>query len=130
MTHAHYFHLLDASYIARARKGILVGNESVARIARAYGLLDEQIITIQGGEDPFQTPYKALGAHPQPFRHFLILNPQFFALKFALSFSSQQSVNLFRFPVNVEPMRLQAAGPGVLPRGDRFWSHHKQSLQS
>jgi L-ascorbate metabolism protein UlaG (beta-lactamase superfamily) len=51
MTHAHYVHLLDAPYIARTRKAILVGNESVARIARAYGLPDEQIITIRGGED-------------------------------------------------------------------------------
>jgi hypothetical protein len=64
MTHARYVHLLDAPYIARTRKPILVGNETVARIARAYGLLDEQIITIRGGEDPFQTPYTALGAHP------------------------------------------------------------------
>ena len=51
MAHAHYVHLLDAPYIARTRKAILVGNESVARIARAYGLADEQIITIRGGED-------------------------------------------------------------------------------
>jgi L-ascorbate metabolism protein UlaG (beta-lactamase superfamily) len=51
ITHAHYVHLLDAPYIARTRKAILIGNESAANIARAYGVPDDQIITIRGGED-------------------------------------------------------------------------------
>src|SRR6516162_614017 len=45
ITHAHYVHLLDAPYIARTRKAILIGNESAANIARAYGVPDDQIIT-------------------------------------------------------------------------------------
>lgn len=51
MTHAHYVHLLDAPYIARTRKAVLIGNESAANIARANGLPDDQIVTILGGED-------------------------------------------------------------------------------
>src|SRR6516165_4660218 len=37
-THAHYVHALDAPYIARTRKAVIVGNESVANIARDYGV--------------------------------------------------------------------------------------------
>jgi L-ascorbate metabolism protein UlaG (beta-lactamase superfamily) len=51
LTHAHYVHMLDAPYIARTRKAIIIGNQSVANIARDYGVPDEQIITIRGGED-------------------------------------------------------------------------------
>jgi len=51
LTHAHYVHALDAPYIARTRKAVIVGNESVANIARDYGVPDEQIVTVRGGED-------------------------------------------------------------------------------
>jgi L-ascorbate metabolism protein UlaG (beta-lactamase superfamily) len=51
LTHAHYVHALDTPYIASTRKAVIVGNESVANIARAYGVPDEQIVTIRGGED-------------------------------------------------------------------------------
>src|ERR1700687_6175281 len=51
LTHAHYVHMLDVPYIARTRKAIIIGNQSVANIARDYGVPDEQIITIRGGED-------------------------------------------------------------------------------
>src|SRR5215470_19561066 len=51
VTHAHYVHALDVPYIARTRKAVVIGNESVANIARDYGVPDEQIITIRGGED-------------------------------------------------------------------------------
>jgi L-ascorbate metabolism protein UlaG (beta-lactamase superfamily) len=51
MTHAHYVHLLDAPYIARTRKAVLIGNESMANIARAYDVPDDQIVTVLGGED-------------------------------------------------------------------------------
>jgi L-ascorbate metabolism protein UlaG (beta-lactamase superfamily) len=51
LTHTHYVHALDAPYIARTRKAILIGSESAANIARDYGVPDDQIITIRGGED-------------------------------------------------------------------------------
>jgi len=51
LTHTHYVHALDAPYIARTRKAIIIGSESAANIARDYGVPDEQIITIRGGED-------------------------------------------------------------------------------
>src|SRR5215510_15581370 len=40
VTHGHYVHMLDAPYIARTRHSIMVGNESVGNIARAYGVPD------------------------------------------------------------------------------------------
>jgi|SRR5215475_2569683 len=51
LTHAHYVHALDAPYIARTRKAVIIGSESVANIARDYGVPGEKIITIRGGED-------------------------------------------------------------------------------
>ena len=51
VTHAHYVHMLDTPYIARTRKAVIIGNQSVANIAHDYGILDDQIITIRGGED-------------------------------------------------------------------------------
>ena len=51
LTHTHYVHALDAPYIARTRKAVIIGSESAANIARDYGVPDDQIITIRGGED-------------------------------------------------------------------------------
>jgi L-ascorbate metabolism protein UlaG (beta-lactamase superfamily) len=51
LTHAHYVHMLDTPYIARTRKAVIIGNQSVANIARDYGIPNDQIITIRGGED-------------------------------------------------------------------------------
>jgi L-ascorbate metabolism protein UlaG (beta-lactamase superfamily) len=51
LTHAHYVHMLDTPYISRTRKAVIIGNQSVANIARDYGVPGDQIITIRGGED-------------------------------------------------------------------------------
>lgn len=51
LTHTHYVHALDAPYIARTRRATIIGSESAANIARDYGVPEEQIITIRGGED-------------------------------------------------------------------------------
>jgi L-ascorbate metabolism protein UlaG (beta-lactamase superfamily) len=51
LTHTHYVHALDAPYIARTRKAVIIGSESAANIARDYGVPNDQIITIRGGED-------------------------------------------------------------------------------
>src|SRR5215472_19099180 len=49
LTHAHYVHMLDVPYIAQTRKAVIIGNESVANIARDYGVQDDQIVTVRGG---------------------------------------------------------------------------------
>ncbi len=49
--HSHVDHLLDAPTIARATGAELMGSMSTARVARASGVPDDHIITIQGGED-------------------------------------------------------------------------------
>ena len=51
ISHAHYVHMLDTPYIASTRKAIIIGNESAANIARDYGVPNEQIVTVRGGED-------------------------------------------------------------------------------
>lgn len=49
--HSHVDHLLDAPEIARRTGAEIMGSLSTARVARASGVADERIITIQGGED-------------------------------------------------------------------------------
>jgi L-ascorbate metabolism protein UlaG (beta-lactamase superfamily) len=49
--HSHVDHLLDAPAVAKRTGAQLMGSISSTRIARASGLPENQVITIQGGED-------------------------------------------------------------------------------
>ncbi|MEZ4399752.1 MAG: MBL fold metallo-hydrolase [Kofleriaceae bacterium] len=49
--HSHVDHVLDAPAIARATGAQLIGSASTARLARASGVPDGQIVTVRGGED-------------------------------------------------------------------------------
>lgn len=51
VTHAHWDHVLDAPYIARKTGAVIVGNSSVANLARASNVSDSALITVRGGED-------------------------------------------------------------------------------
>jgi len=51
VTHGHIDHAYDAPYIARKRGAVVIGSETVANIARAYGVADSSLITVVGGED-------------------------------------------------------------------------------
>ena len=51
ITHAHPDHVLDAPYIARKTGATIIGNESVANLARAAEVSDSSLITVRGGED-------------------------------------------------------------------------------
>jgi len=49
--HSHFDHMMDVPYIARKTGASIVGTESTANIARAYGVPDEKLIIVRGGED-------------------------------------------------------------------------------
>lgn len=49
--HSHVDHLLDAPAVARATGAELMGSETTAKIAGAYGLPADRIIPVKGGED-------------------------------------------------------------------------------
>ncbi len=49
--HSHVDHLLDVPSVARRTGAQILGSLSTARVARATGVPDEQIIPVQGGED-------------------------------------------------------------------------------
>jgi L-ascorbate metabolism protein UlaG (beta-lactamase superfamily) len=49
--HSHVDHLLDAPEVARRTGAQVLGSLSTARYARAAGVADDHIITVQGGED-------------------------------------------------------------------------------
>ena len=49
--HAHRDHVMDVPYIALKTGAVVIGHESTANIVRAYGVSEEKIITVKGGED-------------------------------------------------------------------------------
>jgi L-ascorbate metabolism protein UlaG (beta-lactamase superfamily) len=51
VTHTHYDHILDVPHIALKTGATVVGTESTRNVLRAYGVADEHLITVRGGED-------------------------------------------------------------------------------
>jgi L-ascorbate metabolism protein UlaG (beta-lactamase superfamily) len=51
ITHGHSDHALDAGYISRKTGATIIGHETAANLARAYGVTDSSLITVIGGED-------------------------------------------------------------------------------
>jgi L-ascorbate metabolism protein UlaG (beta-lactamase superfamily) len=51
VTHTHYDHVLDVPQIALKTHALVIGTESTENVMRAYGVREEQLITVRGGED-------------------------------------------------------------------------------
>lgn len=51
VTHTHYDHILDVPHIALKTRATVIGTESTENVMRAYGVAEEQLITVRGGED-------------------------------------------------------------------------------
>jgi L-ascorbate metabolism protein UlaG (beta-lactamase superfamily) len=51
VTHTHYDHILDVPHIALKTGATVIGTESTENVMRAYGVPEEQLITVRGGED-------------------------------------------------------------------------------
>ena len=51
ITHGHVDHMLDAPYISNKTGAVIIGTGSHANIARAYGVPDERLLVVSGGED-------------------------------------------------------------------------------
>ena len=49
--HAHFDHLSDVPYIARKTGAKVIGTETTCNILRAYGISNEQLYPVRGGED-------------------------------------------------------------------------------
>ncbi len=49
--HAHFDHLSDVPYIARKTGAKVIGTETTCNILRAYGIPNEQLYPVRGGED-------------------------------------------------------------------------------
>jgi L-ascorbate metabolism protein UlaG (beta-lactamase superfamily) len=49
--HSHFDHLSDVPYIAKKTGARVVGTETTCNILRAYGIPDEQLYPVRGGED-------------------------------------------------------------------------------
>ena len=51
VTHTHYDHVLDVPQIALKTHCTVIGTESTENVLRAYGVPEQQLITVRGGED-------------------------------------------------------------------------------
>ena len=51
VSHGHSDHALDAGYIANRTGATIVGHQTIANLARAYRVPENQLITVLGGED-------------------------------------------------------------------------------
>ena len=51
VTHTHYDHILDVPHIALKTRAAVIGTESTENVMRAYGVPEEQLMTVRGGED-------------------------------------------------------------------------------
>ena len=51
ITHTHYDHIMDVPHIALKTRATVIGTESTENVMRAYGVPEEQLITVRGGED-------------------------------------------------------------------------------
>ena len=49
--HSHFDHLSDVPYIAKKTGAKVIGTETTCNILRAYGIPDEQLYPVKGGED-------------------------------------------------------------------------------
>lgn len=49
--HSHFDHLSDVPYIAKKTGAKVIGTETSCNILRAYGIPDDQLYTVKGGED-------------------------------------------------------------------------------
>jgi L-ascorbate metabolism protein UlaG (beta-lactamase superfamily) len=51
ITHGHSDHMLDAPYISNKYHAVIICSPGTANIARAYGVPEERLIIVKGGED-------------------------------------------------------------------------------
>ena len=51
VSHGHADHALDAGYIANRTGATIIGHQTIANLARAYRVPENQLITVLGGED-------------------------------------------------------------------------------
>lgn len=49
--HSHFDHLSDVPYIAKKTGAKVIGTETTTNILKGYGIPDEQLYTVKGGED-------------------------------------------------------------------------------
>lgn len=49
--HSHFDHIMDVPYIARKTGATVIGQESTTNLLLSYGISEEKLITVRGGED-------------------------------------------------------------------------------
>ena len=49
--HSHFDHIMDVPYIARKTGATITGHENTTNLMRVYGIVEDKLITVRGGED-------------------------------------------------------------------------------
>ena len=81
VTHAHWDHVLDAPYLARKTGAVIVGNASVANLARASNVPDSALIAVRGGED---YEFGTFSLRVIPSLHSAILHKRYFTTRIGI----------------------------------------------
>lgn len=84
---------LDAPYIAKKTGTTIIGNETVANLARAYDLPDAQLIVVRGGED---YEFGAFSLRVIPSIHTALFHKHYFSSR--LAHSSEPIMSGRRYP--------------------------------
>lgn len=81
VTHAHWDHVLDAPHLARKTGAVIVGNASVANVARGSSVPDSALITVRGGED---YEFGAFSLRVIPSLHSALLNKRYYTTRIGM----------------------------------------------
>lgn len=109
VTHTHYDHILDVPHIALKTRATVIGTESTENVLRAYGVPEEQLITVRGGED-YQFP--AFSLRVIPSMHSALAHKHYF--------SSATAPSGMKAPLTLEQMSPEG---GTLAYLIRFHGH-------
>ena len=74
ITHGHSDHMLDAPYISNKTGAVIICTESHANIARAYGVPENRLLVVLGGED-YQ--FEGFSVRIMPSLHSPLLDKQY-----------------------------------------------------
>jgi L-ascorbate metabolism protein UlaG (beta-lactamase superfamily) len=105
VTHTHFDHIFDVPYIAQKTGATVIGSESTANVLRAYGIADDRLITIRGGED-FQ--FKGFSLRVIPSLHSPLDHKHYF--------SSQSAPLGMKAPLTLKQMHTEGGTFGYLIR--------------
>lgn len=69
VVHSHYDHVMDSPEVAQQTGAVLVGSESTVNVGRGWGLPEDRMIAVKGGEELKLGKFKVMLIKSQHFPH-------------------------------------------------------------